>query len=369
MIVVPLWTPNPEPPSPAQLTIMRRIAATLLIVGGCTSATGVFITQRTHAAQVAEAGMSAVLVALGLIVLLAPAHRRLIEAAMLSSIVILSASMALLDPIGMLPFFFLWPIVYAAYFCSTRMLVAAFALMVVGVGAGVSASPHIATKLDTFEGTVVSVGLMGALVALMQHRTRVLTRELEHAARTDPLTGLLNRRVFAPALAEQIAAATSSQSMLSLVMFDLDHFKRFNDRHGHLAGDLALQRAAAALSAEAGPGDLVARLGGEEFAVLMPNADERVAIDYAHGVARRLADVESGVSGLTVSAGVCDLQRIADPTVDALLVGADAALYAAKAAGRSRAARWTAAGVVVEGDDAAQASAWGPIMSVVRIAS
>jgi diguanylate cyclase (GGDEF)-like protein len=338
--------------APAQLLMMKRVAATLFIIGGATSATGVVITQSTDFSKIAQGVGAAALVLFGVAVLLAPARRRPIEAAMLTSIVILGVSTGLLNPVGMMPFFFLWPIVYAAYFCSTRMLAGAFALMVVAAGAGIASNPHIATKLDTFEGTVVSVGLMGALVALMQHRERGLRLELEHAARTDPLTDLLNRRALGPSLADHISAARGADRPLAFVMFDLDHFKRFNDTHGHLEGDVALQRLAAVLTTKAGPEDLVARFGGEEFAVVMPGAGSAAALDYARQVAARLASEEIDESRrLSVSCGICTLDVAAEPTVDAIIAQADEALYAAKGAGRRRAAWSTADGVAVDVHD------------------
>ncbi|MBJ7470174.1 MAG: GGDEF domain-containing protein [Solirubrobacteraceae bacterium] len=343
--------PSGRRDTPAQLVMMKWVAATMFIVGGCTSATGVLITQTTSQAKVAQGVGAAVLVLIGLVVLVTAPRRRVIEAAMLTSIAILGVSMAMLNPVGMMPFFFLWPIVYAAYFCSTRMLVTAFSLMVVAVGAGVAASPHIATKLDTFEGTVVSVGLMGALVAVMQRRERDLRRELEDAARTDPLTGLLNRRGLGPSLTQHLADAVHAQSSLSLVMLDLDHFKRFNDTHGHLEGDIALQRLAAVLRAEAGPRDLVSRFGGEEFAVVLRRSGPADALAYARGVAARLAREQIDESmRLSVSCGICSADLDPEASVDVLVARADEALYAAKAAGRRRAAWWTADGLVIDGD-------------------
>jgi diguanylate cyclase (GGDEF)-like protein len=346
------WLRAPGDATASQLELMKRVAATLFIVGGSTSATGVVITQTTTFSKVAQGVGAAALVLIGVAVLLAPARRRVIEAAMLTSIVILGVSMALLNPVGMMPFFFLWPIVYAAYFCSTRMLVSAFALMVIAAGAGIAASPHIATKIDTFEGTIVSVGLMGALVALMQRRERELRRELEDAARTDPLTGLLNRRAFSPALEHHIAVASASGSPLAFLMLDLDHFKEFNDAHGHLEGDTALQRLAGMLSEEAGPGDEVGRFGGEEFAVVMPAATLAAAIAFADRVAGRLSsETVAEELRLSVSTGICVLDGVTDASVDTVIARADEALYAAKAAGRRRAAWWTERGLVCSGCD------------------
>lgn len=335
--------------TPQLLSLMQRVAATLFIVGGLTSATGVVITQRTPSAQLAQAAGAAALVLIGLVIALLSARRRLIEAGMFASIGILGVSMALLNPVGMMPFFFLWPIVYAAYFCSTRTLVSAFGLMVVVAGGGIAASPHITTKLDTFEGMVVSVGLMGALVALMQNRERQLRLELEHAATVDPVTGLLNRRALAVSLERHLDGARSPGARLAFVMFDVDHFKRFNDDHGHLAGDEALQRVASVLTAEAPTGALTCRFGGEEFAVAIPGGETSTALAYTRRVASRLAHEPVDASlRLSLSGGVCALSDAPAGGADGLMAAADEALYAAKAAGRSRVAWWAAGRIEIE---------------------
>jgi diguanylate cyclase (GGDEF)-like protein len=157
------------------------------------------------------------------------------------------------------------------------------------------------------------------------------------------LTGLLNRRGFAPRLGELVASARRDGAGLAVLMVDLDHFKSFNDRHGHLLGDAALRGVAETLTAAARDADLVARFGGEEFTVVLLGADERAAHAYVEAVARRLRDepVEPALR-LTISAGIATLDAAA-PTAEALLRRADAALYAAKRAGRDRARTWDGA--------------------------
>jgi diguanylate cyclase (GGDEF)-like protein len=154
---------------------------------------------------------------------------------------------------------------------------------------------------------------------------------IEESARTDPLTGVVNRRGFEEELGAERRRAARTGRPLSVIVCDLDHFKRVNDDHGHAAGDRALQHLAAVLRAEARDVDTVARLGGEEFAVLLPETP----VHAAHGAAERMrralrsAPTADGIA-LTASFGVGDAAAADGPAQ------ADAAMYAAKAAGRDR---------------------------------
>ncbi len=165
---------------------------------------------------------------------------------------------------------------------------------------------------------------------------------LEHLSATDGLTGLANRRALDSALDVEWARACREQRPLALLMLDADHFKRFNDRHGHLAGDDALRAVARVLQARLRrPSDLAARFGGEEFAVFLPGTDLLGAIDVAEDIRQRVAELSlSGASpehtGLTVSIGVAAVRPEHETKPVSLISLADSALYAAKSAGRDR---------------------------------
>ena len=161
----------------------------------------------------------------------------------------------------------------------------------------------------------------------------------EHLSLTDTLTGIPNRRHFDQALAEEVARADRHGEPLSLLLADIDHFKPYNDTHGHQAGDEALRTVANALGRSARSTDVVARYGGEEFAILLPNTDATGARAAAEKVRR--AVVATGLR-LTISVGGAvrptpDRAGPADPTAARLIAAADAALYGAKRAGRDRA--------------------------------
>lgn len=176
----------------------------------------------------------------------------------------------------------------------------------------------------------------GATLLDRLEREREHSRRLEASAHTDELTGVGNRRAFDEALAALLARRAKGGSDLCLLMIDLDHFKRYNDSHGHLAGDQALRLAGALLRAALRPGDIAARYGGEEFAVLLPGVDAERAAMVAERLARDFRIADWPYEPVTISVGVAEAAP--GETPQSLVSRADAALYEAKASGRDRAA-------------------------------
>lgn len=161
-----------------------------------------------------------------------------------------------------------------------------------------------------------------------------LVRRLEHLSTADPLTGLGNRRAFDEALAVELARARRTGAPVTLVMIDLDCFKRLNDAHGHAAGDRALVGVAEVLAAHARTEDRACRVGGEEFALVLSGADARAGREVAERIRRAVAARRLPTGRLTVSVGVATSDGWSDP--DRLAAAADRRLYAAKKAGRNR---------------------------------
>ncbi len=168
--------------------------------------------------------------------------------------------------------------------------------------------------------------------------------ELTALAETDGLTGIANRRVFDDTLTREWARARREATCVSVVLLDVDHFKSYNDQHGHLAGDVALKAVAQCLDGVVRrPGDLAARFGGEEFAAILPNTGRDSAVALAEDARRAVAALAiphaGTVSGiLSVSLGVAARVPVGPGQVAGLLHEADTALYAAKRQGRNRVA-------------------------------
>lgn len=187
-------------------------------------------------------------------------------------------------------------------------------------------------------GTMLAFGLFGWYLGSIE---QVLRRNINR----DALTGLYNRRYFDERLDEEIAISHRNRRPLALVQLDIDYFKRINDTWGHDVGDEVLREAGEALAGSARPGDVVARVGGEEFAVILPRCDEKRAMDVAERMrdalsARRVVANNGDIVHMQASAGVAvsDPRFVTGPAAEAeaLHRTADMAMYAAKQAGRNR---------------------------------
>ncbi len=164
---------------------------------------------------------------------------------------------------------------------------------------------------------------------------------VRHESLTDPMTGLSNRKFFDEALERAIADAMARGEPLSLLMIDIDHFKRFNDSYGHLTGDQVLRLVAASLKQNVKGQDIAARYGGEEFGVILPNTVLRSAVTVGDHIRRAAMSKElmkrstgEHLGRITISVGAATLHR--GDTPQSLIERADACLYAAKRSGRNR---------------------------------
>jgi diguanylate cyclase (GGDEF)-like protein len=185
-----------------------------------------------------------------------------------------------------------------------------------------------------------------AITALGRAYNR-LRAHLESMVLTDALTGCLNRRGFDQALGREIARSQRAGSQLTLLAIDLDHFKRLNDRCGHLAGDAILRELGDILRHTARRGDIVARTGGEEFTLILPDTDASGGFQLATRLCERIRGRDFVVGQrairITISIGVAAVGADAvDRQGHELKLRADQALYAAKRLGRDRVLTWTA---------------------------
>ncbi len=161
--------------------------------------------------------------------------------------------------------------------------------------------------------------------------------EVQRLMRFDPLTNIFNKRHFDESLRLSVLRAGGAGHALSLIVFDLDHFKKVNDTYGHMAGDAVLCGATASVQGILSPTEVFGRVGGEEFAVLCDDTDLAAALERADAIRRAVSRepyvFEEKVLPVTVSLGVAQLAGAEEP--EALYDRADAQLYAAKAAGRN----------------------------------
>ena len=173
-------------------------------------------------------------------------------------------------------------------------------------------------------------------------RRKETEARLEGLAHTDALTGVLNRRRFTDLAADELSRAQRHGTPVALLMMDLDHFKQVNDRLGHAGGDAVLRSFAATAEGVMRQGDVFGRVGGEEFAALLPQTTRDGAVVLAQRLRQRIAAQPAQVGGLalpfTVSIGVAAWHGPDDgeASFDRLMMAADRALYAAKAQGRDR---------------------------------
>ncbi|VXC58395.1 Diguanylate cyclase (GGDEF) domain-containing protein [Pseudomonas sp. 8Z] len=194
---------------------------------------------------------------------------------------------------------------------------------------------------------VTNLGLASLLIMALAHiyeRSRLINeKRLTELATTDALTGLANRVKLAEVFERERAHALRNATPLSLVFLDVDHFKQINDRFGHEVGDRALTHFAKTLSQRLRVNDLLCRLGGEEFAVLLPSSTTQLAHNIAENLRERLAQEPLGLNDevlpMTLSAGIAELGKDGQ-TLDELLLTADQRTYAAKRAGRNQVVAW-----------------------------
>ena len=203
--------------------------------------------------------------------------------------------------------------------------------------------------------TVVFFLLARALEQRVRERTEALqeaNRRLEELAYRDELTQLFNRRFFHERLQTEWQRAMRVGECLSVILCDVDHFKRYNDTYGHQAGDECLRQVAQAIpGALKRPADLAARFGGEEFVILLPNTSRQGALAVAEqiraGVEARRLEHRASPTGpcVTLSLGVMSAVPGPDQAPGELIAGADEALYRAKHQGRNRAGVFVGAAV------------------------
>jgi diguanylate cyclase (GGDEF)-like protein/putative nucleotidyltransferase with HDIG domain len=235
-----------------------------------------------------------------------------------------------------LVFFYLWIFLYSSYFFTRREAAVQVAYVGFAYGALLLAAPPPSGLLAWWFVGMGSLAVAAVLIMAMRARSEQLIARLYEAARTDPLTSLLNRRGFRELLDLELERGRRTDTPITLITGDLDHFKEVNDRSGHPAGDAALRRAAKLLRGGVREIDGAARVGGEEFALILPGTDHDGALIVAERLRRSVRDeFQTDTVSITISFGIASYPRHGE-TAGSLVRAGDEALYAAKQAGRDR---------------------------------
>jgi diguanylate cyclase (GGDEF)-like protein len=228
---------------------------------------------------------------------------------------------------------YLWPVLWMAYFFGTPGAAVISAWTGLCHGLALLWMPPGVGSLDRWIDVVVTVVVVAAVARSLAARNDRLVAELFAESRADALTGLLNRRGFDERLEVEFARVRRDGGVLAAVAIDIDHFKAVNDAYGHDAGDHALAGLGARIAAEVRAADIAARVGGEEFVVVLPGAGEDAAFAFAERLRKRV-EAATDEPALTISCGVA--VTTAEGDEQTLYDAADQALYTAKRTGRNR---------------------------------
>lgn len=229
---------------------------------------------------------------------------------------------------------YMWPVLWTAFFFGRRGAVTIVASVGIAHAVAVMSLPAASQFPARWIDVMFSVAVVAGVADYLGRRNDALLEKVADEARTDKLTGLLNRRGFDERGSVELAHAKRDGHSLTAVSLDIDYFKRINDEWGHEVGDRVLAYLGTLLTTHSRDVDVVARIGGEEFVVLLPGCTGNDGITYARRIQRMLAGGAKPLPVVRVSAGVASTD--VPNTLEQLLHEADTALYTAKRAGRNR---------------------------------
>jgi diguanylate cyclase (GGDEF)-like protein len=232
---------------------------------------------------------------------------------------------------------YLMVVLYAFYFLSARQAVLQLAFVGASYAWLLAGEVPLDVGMSRWVTTIGTLAVAGVLVRQLNSRVEELIDELDASAQRDPLTGSLNRRGLDERLGIELTRARRTGEPLSVITADLDGLKHVNDKFGHAAGDEALQLAAEVMGEGLRDVDVLARIGGDEFVLLLPACEPELALEIAEKVRLEMGQRSERESWpATLSVGVAGAPPLPlDP--EALLAAADSALYRAKSLGRDRA--------------------------------
>jgi diguanylate cyclase (GGDEF)-like protein len=238
---------------------------------------------------------------------------------------------------------YIWPVLWTAAFFGARGAIAIVVCVAVAHGIALLEMEKGQANFDRWVDVTVAVSVVATVVRMLAARNQRLQADLVAEARTDALTGLLNRRGLRERLKVELERSARDGTPIAVALFDIDRFKEANDGLGHEVGDRILAKLGAILADELRGVDIAARLGGDEFGAFMPNSNEHDGAALADRVRERFAAEAHTVQlrlgatrgpQITLSAGIACSSGTNDDI--ALRSAADEALYAAKSSGRNR---------------------------------
>jgi len=324
----------------SESAVLWRSMAMLFFAGGVLALISIALPLNEHASRAAVVGLAVTAITSAAFMWLMA--RRLAHALMspllaFGTLLVTLAVVAQQSSAAVYALMYVWVGFEAFFFLRRRQAWFHIALTAVAYAAALAVTdggpPDAAARWLITIGTVLIVGV---LAGALHDRAELLIRKLADVARTDALTGLLNRRGFEERMELELERANRTGSPVAVLVGDLDHFKLVNDRHGHRAGDVVLQRFAELALAVKRRIDEMGRVGGEEFALILPETDEHGAYLLAERLRRATRDgLHTDDGAVTVSFGVAASPRHGT-TAGHLLHAADQALYLAKQLGRDR---------------------------------
>ncbi len=231
---------------------------------------------------------------------------------------------------------YLWIALYAGYYFTRRQMIAQLVVLAVAYAAALLLIHPGQVGFTRWFITVGMVSIAGILVNRLKCRNDELVERLSEAARTDRLTGLVNRHGFDEQLELELERSRRTVQPVALVLADIDHFKELNDRFGHPAGDAALVAVGHAAHGAVRKIDTMARIGGDEFALILPATRADGALEVAERMRAEIPHLTNEAGDpLTMSFGIVEFPLDAE-TGESLVQAADRALYRAKGLGRNR---------------------------------
>ena len=195
---------------------------------------------------------------------------------------------------------------------------------------------RVIMDVSLYWGLFIFPTFIGCIFGYLMAKNRLISAALAIQASTDPLTKLSNRRFANEALETELVRCKRYKDKFSLILFDIDNFKKINDTHGHLVGDCVLVEIARLALQDSRGSDIVARWGGEEFIIFLPKTSKEQAVKKAESLRALMENTEiEPVSRVTSSFGVAELCYDQDETIESLTNRADQALYKAKNKGKN----------------------------------